>query len=144
MSLLPTFTGVIGPSPSSSVPTADAATSTHAEPLPIVIDEQAVSTSASIPPHVLEYNELAVRIKQQRARLHELAPTVTAYIASLPSQSYDFGDGKIRLTSTVVRSAVSEPFVRKSIQEVLQRSDPRCSEAECKRIAKAMSQYIWQ
>jgi hypothetical protein len=144
MSLLPTFTGVIGPSPSSRAPNADATTSTHAEPLPEVVNEQAIGTSAPIPTHVREYNELVVRIKQQRARLHELAPTVTAYIASLPSQSYDFGDGKIRLTSSVVRSAVTESFVRKSIQEVLQRSDPRCSETERKRIAKTMSQYIWQ
>jgi hypothetical protein len=144
MSYLPTFNGIFGTmsDPVEMTGNAPATAPVPEDPPVVVADDEGAATP--IPPHVREYNELVVRIKQQRARLHALAPAVTAYIASLPSKSYDFGDGKIRLASTVVRTALTRPFLHERVLVFMQRSDASRSREECEQFATALTQYIWQ
>jgi pseudouridine-5'-phosphate glycosidase len=105
---------------------------THALPTPSVVDE---------------CSQMERQIRHLRQRLRVLRPALTAFVATLPSQSLDAGDSRIILATTRRSTSITRRFITSALADLLKQQEQGAttrSDDERDAIAAAMTSFIRQ
>jgi hypothetical protein len=94
---------------------------------------------------VQEYNRIQVKMKGYRERLKLLTPHVARVMETLPSHSFDVGDGKVKLTSINTFRPMTLPSLTESTLEMIltQEESTRRSRKENVDIANQTALFLW-
>jgi hypothetical protein len=140
----------------SAVPTAPAepaapaelAAPSHAVAPTVGVAGSTGSAVAVAPPAVDEYNALSRQMRHIRQRLNALRPALAAFVTTLPTQSLNVGDGKLRMATTSHASPITRRFLQTTLIEMFLQQEREAetarSEVERDALVNAMVTYIAQ
>jgi hypothetical protein len=115
---------------------------------PTTMETSVGDTVPTPPPAILaEYNQLTRQVRMLNQRINALKPALKSFVASMPSQSIDAGDGKIRIATLTRSTPITRRFVTTALVDMLKEQDqggPPLSDADRDALVAATVAFIWQ
>jgi hypothetical protein len=92
-----------------------------------------------------EYNIIQFKMKAYRERLKVLTPRVKRVMGTLPSQSFDVGDGKVKLTTTTTFRPMTLPSLKDATLKLIltQSGSAQRSHKKNQDLAEQMAEFLW-
>jgi hypothetical protein len=114
---------------------------------PVSMDVIAGGTVPAAPPTIVDvYTDLTQQVRQLNQRIAALRPALTAFVATMPSQVMDTGDGKIRIATVTRSTSLTRRFMTAALGAMMDHQDgttPR-PPAERDALVAAAVAFIWQ
>jgi hypothetical protein len=94
-----------------------------------------------------EYNAIQIKMKRHRERLKQLMPCVRQVMETLPSRSFDVGNGKVKLTSVTTfrpTTMTLSCLKQSTLEMVLMQTDSKSRTHEVNvEMADRMATFLW-
>jgi hypothetical protein len=94
---------------------------------------------------VQEYNAIQIKMKEYRERLKQLMPCVRRVMETLPSRSFDVGNGKVKLTSVTTFRPMTLSCLKQSTLEMVRMQPDSKSRTHQMHVEMAdrMATFLW-